>query len=173
LIPTLTDWHNFYSLIGGAAATLVALMFVAASIGAGVFKGERQIGVRSFLSPTVVHFSAILVICLLGIVPTATWLSVGALEADAGAIGLVYSFLIWHRMIRHDIIGRIDLADRLWYLILPTAAYLMVIAAGISLWQQHQAGLDVLAIALILLLLIGIRNAWDMTIWIIDHHPQN
>jgi hypothetical protein len=31
---------------------------------------------------------------------------------------------------------------------------------------------DILALALILLLLIGIRNAWDMTLWIIDCRPK-
>jgi hypothetical protein len=31
---------------------------------------------------------------------------------------------------------------------------------------------DILALALILLLLIGIRNAWDMTLWIIDRRPK-
>jgi hypothetical protein len=47
-------------------------MFVAASIGAGVFTREHQAGIRSFLSPTVVHFSAVLIICLLAIIPTET-----------------------------------------------------------------------------------------------------
>ena len=31
------DWHDFDVLVGTAAATLVGLMFVAASIGASVF----------------------------------------------------------------------------------------------------------------------------------------
>ena len=172
MILSLRDWHNFYSLIGSASATLVALMFVAASIGAGVFKREHQVGIHSFLSPTVVHFSAILVICLIGIVPTQTWISLGALEAATGAIGLVYSALNWRRMIKHGIFGRIDLADRLWYVLLPTTGYLLVIAAGIGLSQQFRAGLDILAMALILLLLIAIRNAWDMTIWIIGRQGQ-
>src|ERR1700757_932410 len=92
---SLKQWHDFYSLIGGASATLVALMFVAASVGAGVFKlDQHEVGIRSFLSPTVVHFSAIVVICLIGTVPIETWTSLGVLEAGAGAIGLVYSTFI-------------------------------------------------------------------------------
>jgi len=58
----LRQWHDFFSLSGAAAATLVGLMFVAASLGAGVFTNEHQIGIRSFLSPTVVHFSAVLLL---------------------------------------------------------------------------------------------------------------
>jgi hypothetical protein len=57
------EWHDFYAVIGEASATLVALIFVAASIGAEVFTAKHQAGIRSFLSPTVVHFTAVLVIC--------------------------------------------------------------------------------------------------------------
>ncbi|MFL5065808.1 MAG: hypothetical protein ACJ8ED_14275 [Xanthobacteraceae bacterium] len=35
LAPTLEHWREFYLLVGTAAAALVALLFVAASIGAG------------------------------------------------------------------------------------------------------------------------------------------
>jgi hypothetical protein len=167
--PGLAQWHDFYALIGGASATLVALMFVAASIGAGVFTREHQAGIRSFLSPTVVHFSAVLVICLLATIPTETWILLGLLQTCTGAIGLVYSGWIWRRMMKHGIIASIDVVDRLWYALLPIAAYLLVIAAGVSLPRQSEVSLNILALALILLLLIGIRNAWDMTVWIIDH----
>jgi hypothetical protein len=38
----LRDWHDFYVLMGTMAATLVGLMFVAASIGAGLFTDEHK-----------------------------------------------------------------------------------------------------------------------------------
>jgi hypothetical protein len=169
--PDLKDWHDFYSLIGTASATLVGLMFVAASIGAGVFTRDHQIGIRSFLSPTVVHFSAALIICLLASMPTQTWPRLGALQTGTGAIGLVYSAWNW-RMMKHGIIAEIDLVDRIWYASLPLGAYLLVIAAGVEFWQPPAQSLDLLASALILLLLIGIRNAWDMTLWIIDRRQK-
>jgi hypothetical protein len=98
--PDLREWHDFYSLIGTASATLVGLMFVAASIGAGVFTRDHQIGIRSFLSPTVVHFSAALIICLLATMPTQTWPRLGLFQTGTGAIGLVYSAWIWRRMMK-------------------------------------------------------------------------
>lgn len=168
----LAQWHDFYTLIGTASATLVGLIFVAASIGAEVFTHAHQAGVRSFLSPTVVHFTAILVICLLASMPTPTCAVVGALEACVGVIGLVYSGWVWRRMLKHGIAASIDTVDRLWYALLPIPAYLLVIAAGVALCKQSWFSLDALASALILLLLIGIRNAWDMTVWIIDRRRQ-
>jgi hypothetical protein len=168
----LAQWHDFYTLIGAASATLVGLIFVAASIGAEVFTLAHQAGVRSFLSPTVVHFTAILVVCLLASMPTQTWAVLGALQTCVGAIGLVYSGWVWRRMMKHGIAASIDTIDRLWYALLPIPAYLLVIVAGVSLCKQSWFSLDVLASALILLLLIGIRNAWDMTVWIIDRRRQ-
>ena len=172
LSQILVQWHDFYALIGGASATLVALIFVAASIGAEVFTAKHQAGIRSFLSPTVVHFTAVLVICLLACIPTETWGLLGALLGCVGVIGLVYSGWVWRRMMKHGIVASIDTVDRLWYALLPIPAYLLIIAAALSLWRESAFSLDILASALILLLLIGIRNAWDMTVWIIDRRGR-
>ena len=168
LTASLAAWRDFYMLIGTASATLVALMFVAASIGAGVFTRKHQVGIRSFLSPTVVHFTAILVVCLFAIIPIQTWFTMAALLVCSGAIGMAYSAWVWRRMTRYGIIGTIDAIDRLWYAQLPMPAYLLVAVAGVALWDKSMTGLDLLAATQILLLLIGIRNAWDMTVWIID-----
>ncbi|MGH7918006.1 MAG: hypothetical protein ACREQE_11090 [Candidatus Binataceae bacterium] len=172
LIDILRGWHDFHTLIGAASATLVGLMFVAASIGAGVFTRAHQAGIRSFLSPTVAHFSAVLTISLFATVPVETWGSLGALLICTGLLGLVYAVWIWRRMVRRGIIGTIDLADRLWYALLPIAGYLLVAIAGALMSRRDASGLTILAAALILLLLIGIRNAWDMTVWIIDRRQS-
>ncbi len=176
LSQILMQWHDFYALIGEASATLVALIFVAASLGAEVFTTKHQAGIRSFLSPTVVHFTAVLVICLLASIPTETGPVLGALLGGVGAIGLVYSGWVWRRMMKHGIVASIDTVDRLWYALLPVPAYLLVGAAGAGLWRGSGLSLNILAnilaSALILLLLIGIRNAWDMTVWIMDRRGR-
>jgi len=172
LAATLSQWHDFYTLIGAAGATLVGLMFVAASIGAGVFTRAHQAGIRSFLSPTVVHFSAVLFICLIASAPTQTWRSLGIFMILAGLTGSGYAGWIWHRMAKHGLMPTIDLIDRLWYTFLPLVAYLAVLGAGLSLTSHDAGSLDVLAFSLLILLVIGIRNAWDMTVWIIDRHAK-
>jgi hypothetical protein len=172
LFETLKQWHDFYALIRTASATLVGLIFVAASIGAGVFTREHQVGIRSFFSPTVVHFSSVLVICLLASVPTANWSVLAVFLTIVGLIGLSYSGWIWRRMTKHGLTASIDVADRLWYVFWPIVGYLLVAISGASLELHATHGLDILALALILLLLTGIRNAWDMTVWIIDRHQR-
>jgi hypothetical protein len=55
---TLKQWHDFYLLVGTAGATLLGLLFIAVSLGAGFLTEERQSGTRTFMSP--VAFSSCL-----------------------------------------------------------------------------------------------------------------
>ena len=56
LAVLVRDWHDFYALVGTAAATLVGLMFVAASIGDNIFDEKDLVPMKAFITPTVVHF---------------------------------------------------------------------------------------------------------------------
>jgi hypothetical protein len=42
------DWHDFYMLLGTASAALVALLFVAVSIGASFLTPERSVATRTY-----------------------------------------------------------------------------------------------------------------------------
>jgi hypothetical protein len=53
----LKEWHDFYVLVGTAGATLLALLFVAVSLGTGYLTEARQSPTRTFMSPVVVHFT--------------------------------------------------------------------------------------------------------------------
>lgn len=164
---TFEPWHDFYMLIGTASATLVGLMFVAASVGTGVFTHERQVGLRTFLSPTVVAFSVVLAASLIAVLPVFNWRVPGFLLVGIGLLGVVYSWLVWRRMIRGGIANSIDLEDRIWYIVIPAVAYLVLAMAGVALGIETEAACVFLAIGVCLLLLAGIRNAWDMTTWIV------
>jgi hypothetical protein len=170
LSELLHAWHDFYLLVGTASATLVGLMFVTASVGASLFTERNQAGVRAFISPTVVHFSEVLFVCILATVPSQTWLSLAALVALVVAAGLIYSARIWVQLLVRRSFD-VDVVDRLFYALLPVAGYLLALASAIALFMQHAWSLELLAAALITLLLAGIRNAWDMTIWIVIRTP--
>jgi hypothetical protein len=51
----IAAWHDFFSLIGTAAATLIGAMFVVVSIGIGFLTQDRAVAIRTFLTPTVTH----------------------------------------------------------------------------------------------------------------------
>ncbi len=167
LADTVRPWHDFYVMLGTASATLVGLLFVAASVGSRIFTEDKQYTLRAFLSPSVVHFSSVLVACLIALAPLPGWVALGLLIGADGLFGFVYCGLVWRSMVRHGLSRTIDVQDRLGYAALPAVGYVLVIAAGIALAWQDGIGCDVLGVGAGLLLLVGIRNAWDMTTFII------
>jgi hypothetical protein len=157
-------WHDFFILLGTASATLVGLMFIAVSIGASIFKEENRPALEVFLGPTIVHFTSVLVLCILALVPSHSWLSLACLAGFIGLAGFCYSARIWFRLTRSRY--EIDYTDRFFYTALPAIAYLIVLFAAALLYRQSEWGLDVTVAGLIALLVAAIRNAWDMMIWI-------
>jgi len=134
-------------LLGTASAALVALLFVAVSIGASFLTPERSTATRTFMSPVVFHFSTLLLISLVALVPSHTALSL--------AVGIVVLVGLARASVTH-------VADRFGYGILPLAAYLAMLAAAGLIISPAAHGGYVLATAVLLLLAINIRNAWDL-----------
>lgn len=164
-------WHEFYLLLGTAAGTLVGLMFVAASVGAHIFDEKNRPALQVFLGPTVVHFTTVLTVSILALVPSHVWISFAALFAIAGLIGLPYSLKILFQITRRR--EEVELLDHLFYALVPILGYLLVLAAAVLLYFHTEWGLDFAAAALVTLLLAGIRNAWDMTLWIVMKLPND
>jgi hypothetical protein len=59
----------------------------------------------------------------------------------------------------------IALDDWIWYLVLPIVGYLLEAASGIALALQFDMGCAALAVSIGILLVVGIHNAWDITVW--------
>jgi hypothetical protein len=167
LATLMQEWHDFYLLIGTAAATLVGLLFVSASVGGGYMTEERRPGIRAFFSPTIFHFAAVLVACLAVLAPKQSWAALGAMLLGCGLVGLLYAGWVWRQMVRNGYLRDIDGEDRMWYARAPVAGHLLVALAAALLLLQLPAGIDLLAVTLVLLLLVGIRNAWDITLWLV------
>jgi hypothetical protein len=161
----LAAWQSFYVLVGTAAAALTGLQFVViAFIGqAGTAGGEQEIS--AFGTPTVVHFCAVL---LLAAVLAAPWGSLAAVDAAvvlAGAAGLVYAAVVIRRA-RKTTRYQPVFEDWLWHAVLPVVAYGAVLGGGLAMRGAPVVGLFVLAAGTLLLLFIGIHNAWDTAAYI-------
>jgi len=170
LSELLHEWHDFYVLLGTASATLVGLMFVAASIGATVFNEEHGGALQAFITPTVVHFAAALFASLVIMIPEHSWHSIGALLAVGGLAGAIYSGrVLMQLIIRHRF--NVDVTDRVFYALIPLVGYLLALSAAVLMFLQAASGAFVMAAAMMMLLLAGLRNAWDMMLWIMMKVP--
>ncbi len=168
----LGPWHEFYVLLGTASGTMIGLLFVAATVGSGVFSSSRRAALRIFLSASVVNFSSILASSLIVVSPVRNWILLGVLITGCGLFGLIHSGLAWRDTHREGLIASIDLEDRTWYVAFPVLGYLLVAGSGIALGLQMDLGCVALAVSTGMLLLIGLHNAWDITLWIITRHQQ-
>jgi hypothetical protein len=161
-LETLKQWHDFYMLTGTAGATLLALLFVAASLGAGFLTDERRTATRTFLSPVVLHFTSVFFVSAIAVLP---WHHGGPLAALIGAIavlGAAISASITVRVVRTNMTNYVE--DYLAYGWLPCLGYLALFTAAVLIYLEKEVGFDALAGALLLLAITSIRNAWDLTL---------
>jgi len=167
MFEPLEHWREFYLLIGTAAAAMVALLFVAASIGAGYLSADRASKTRVYMSPVVVHFTAVLVASILALVPSHTRVSL-ALLVGAGALGTgIYSAVVLFKVVKDK---SVDWEDRSAYGIVPVICYTAgLIVAGLFFVGSHRAP-EVLAGTVTLLLIDNVRNAWDLMLFLAGKH---
>ena len=116
-MEALHAWHEFYLLLGTAGATLLALLFVAVSLGTGFLNAKDQSGTRTFMSPVVIHFTSVFFVSAICLVP-----SHGPLTA------------------------------------------------GIMILKGLDYAPEVLAGGMLLLAIVNIRNAWDLTLSMVRRH---
>ncbi len=93
-------------------------------------------------------------------------------SCSARLVGIGYCGLVWRDAARDGLAAKIDLEDRTWYALLPVVTYLGEAAAGVLLGMQRAEGWTVLAVSLTLLLVAGIHNAWDITVWSITRRRE-
>jgi hypothetical protein len=165
LDQTLRDWRDFYVMGGTAAATLVGLMFVFISIAASRFSDKYLAPMRAFITPTVAHFAAVLFVCLVSVMPGHGERSLGGVLGGGALIGLVYCGRVLVLISRRFAVG-LTWEDRAFYALIPVFGYLVLLVSAILEIDERPVEANALAgIALIVLIAAGLRNAWDMTVW--------
>ena len=162
-------WHEFYVLMGTAAGALVGLTFVAASNGSRLFGEKQRPALEVFLGPTVVHFTAVMIVSILALIPTHQWYSFAWLYAVTGVLGLPYAVIVLIAFYARGY--EVSWVDRVFYTLLPPAGYSLMLLATLLLYTRSGWGLTTAAAALVALMIAGVRNAWDMTLWIILQSP--
>lgn len=171
-LPALTGWENFYVILGSAAAGLTGLTFVVVALAADANMTHLS-GLRTFVSPTVIHFSSALWIAALCSVPRQTVLSLGVTGLASGILGLAYTLRTMHRMASMDRRDYVPvLQDWVWNGALPLLAYALLGAGGALLWFASAAPGYLIGLSALLLIFIGIHNVWDLAVWILAERPS-
>jgi hypothetical protein len=112
-----------------------------------------------------VHFGATLLISAILAAPWHRLGSAGVALAVCGTLGCVYSFIVMRRTLRTTTYRPV-FEDWLMFVILPLAAYVDLLIAAIVLQRNPGPALFAIAGASLMLLFVGIRNAWDTVIYV-------
>jgi len=173
-VSLLTTWQNFYVIIGSSAGALTGLMFVVITLIAGTQVRRSSGTVAAFGTPTVVHFCVALLVAAILSAPWQVLWHTGLLLGLAGLGGVTYGVIVLRRA-RHQTDYQPVLEDWLWHTVFPLVSYTALVVAALVLPGNPVPALFVIGAVTVLLLFIGIHNAWDTVTYVAIElsRPQN
>jgi hypothetical protein len=160
-MSAVAGWENFYVIVGSSAGALIGLQFVVMTLIATrpIGPGRSQ-GADAFATPTIVHLGTVLLVSAIACAPWQTLLGVAICYRVLGVLGILYELVVIRRMRTQNVYKPV-LEDWTFHALLPFAAYAtLAISAWLSVLHRTKAMFGV-AVAALLLLFIGIHNAWD------------
>ena len=163
MAATLAGWHDLYVTVGAASATLVGLLFVGLSLHIRVVVAHAE--VRSLARVTLTAFFSVLMVAIAVLQPTdsagvvADWLVGIAVVSLALTVKPLRDGLVRSRsraLEARTIVARFGVAELAFAALLACASLL---AAG-----RAVDGLNLLLVVVVLLLVVSVRNTWDLLV---------
>ena len=164
----LGSWSSFYVMAGSSAAALTGLMFVVVTLVRERGAGNNPEGISTYSTPTVLHFATALLVCALLVAPWRSMTLPPVLVGVIGLYGVIYVVRVSYRASRLEAY-RPDLEDWTWYTVLPFVGYAGMLSGAILLASSPAKALFAIAGSCVLLIFIGIRNAWDIVTFLAVH----
>jgi hypothetical protein len=165
VLAPLAGWESFYVIVGSSAAALTGLQFVVIALINDLHTRSSGDTIGAFGTPTVVHFCIAL---LTSSVLSAPWRTLGSPALVLGATGLaglLYAAIVIRRALRQKGYKPV-FEDWLFHAALPTVAYGSIVGGALGMLAHTEVALFAIAAATLLLVFIGIHNAWDTVTWI-------
>jgi hypothetical protein len=160
-VTLLNGWENFYVIVGSSAGALIGLQFVVITLIAAkpLARVDPQTG-GAFATPSVVHFGVVLLLSAIASAPWERTATPALLWGIVGVCGVVYTVVVARRM-RMQSSYQPVFEDWLFHVLLPFAAYAVLAVSACEAQSYAGQALFFVGAAALLLLFIGIHNAWD------------
>ena len=166
----LAQWESFYVIIGSAAGALIGLQFVVLTLLAD--RPPTLAAGAAFATPNIVHFGSALLLSALLRVPWQTITIAAALWGLLGFSGVMYAVIVARRM-RVQTAYQPEFEDWLFHLLLPLASYAILALSALAAPSHTHEALFGVGAAALLLLFIGIHNAWDSIAYHVFVHRRD
>jgi hypothetical protein len=154
------EWESFYVIVGAAAGALIGLQFVVMTLLAEKPHLATPEAAAAFATPTILHFSAALFLSAILRAPWHGITPVAVLWGLTGLAGAIYIVIVVRRM-RKQTSYRPDFEDWFFHVVLPFAANAVLAISALAALSHEREALFAVGATTLLLLFIGIHNAWD------------
>lgn len=153
------QWHDFFVMVGGSAAALTGLVFVALSLNVNVIYQDASHLYRAI--DTLAGMAGVFVICALALMGGQDHVAVGIEWFVVAAISSAVLLHGYDQAVRRG--GSVDWL-RARRTITLTALYLTQLVGAAVLAADHVAGLYVAAVAMVAALAFMISAAWLLVV---------
>jgi hypothetical protein len=160
-------WHDFYVTVGAASATLAGLLFVGLSLHLSIVISHSD--VRQLARVTLTNLILALLVALFILIPTtnAGQTGVELLVSALGAMFFVARAASESRRVGRS--HRVRPSLLLSRFGLSAFAYVGQVAVGFGfLIGQDSLALNALVGVILILLVVAVRNAWDLLVTVAD-----
>jgi hypothetical protein len=157
----IEGWHDFYMMVGTAAATLIGLLFVSLSLNVDVITREANADLRVLAAQTFTSFLNVTMLAVLFLIPNQVPLGLGLPLLGISGYGLYETVrrLLKTRRARPRTWGRGGMTHRL---VVPTVCFSALLIVAVLVLLGETGGLYWLVPVMIFLVVAASRNAWDL-----------
>lgn len=159
------NWDSFFLLIGGAAGGLIGLLFIVVTLMQGGDSGLRLKSASVYMTPTVAHLAMVLTLSALATAPRLSPTTAGVVFGACALTCLVFTGRA-SLMLITSAVKATHWSDLWGYGLAPLATSLGLAVSAASVWFAPEWAARGIAASVIAMLLIAIRNAWDLVTWI-------
>src|SRR6266480_1093253 len=162
-----SQWESFYVIVGSSGAALTGLMFVVITLAADSSVPRTPETLNAYGTPNVIHFVAVLLLAAVLSAPWQRFKDPAHVVGATAIAGVVYVLIVLRRMRRQSGYKPV-LEDWVWHQILPLIAYVMLFVGAAGLSHEQAWALFTIGAAALLLLFVGIHNAWDTVAYVVS-----
>jgi hypothetical protein len=151
----IEQWNNFFVMVGGGAAALAGLVFIAMSINLSIITRDATHKNRAIA--TMTGFTAVFMVCAFALMGNQSYQWIGV---EWLVVSLVPTITYISVYIRARKVGRSSVGLSIGRFIAGTSCYLAQIIGSVLLISGNVAGLYVASVAMVLSFAFFISGAW-------------
>ncbi|MGD0734181.1 MAG: hypothetical protein ABR976_03500 [Terracidiphilus sp.] len=151
----IDQWNNFFVMVGGGAAALAGLVFIAMSINLSIITRDATHKNRAIA--TLTGFTAVFMICAFALIGNQNYRWVGAEWLVVTLVPTITYVRVYFRATK---MGRSSVGLSINRFIVGTSCYAAQIIGSVLLISGHIAGLYLASAAMVLSFAFFISAAW-------------